>query len=369
MTQPEQIMTTLGRYAEAVSREIAAELEIELDEWMRNAISYHFGWVDEQFRPVSGGNSGKKLRPTMALLAYQGALESQQTGAGVKADLRPALPVAAAIEMVHNYSLVHDDIEDDDRFRHGRPTLWALWGKPKAINVGDCLDMLAFRCVLRSAERGLDAARTLKLTRTITETSVKLTLGQHADISFEDDLNVTPEMYIRMISGKTAALISCSTYCGALAALDPAQPGNAEKLAKYALFGQQIGLGFQVRDDILGIWGLAADTGKPSGSDIRRRKKSLPVIFALSNAAPAQREQLLELYRSSAPVTPEQEQFVMEALAECGARQFAQEQANNFKQTALQALAAAAGGEAAIANNPPLLQLRDLCTFLVERDY
>lgn len=369
MTQTEQIMATLGRYAEAIDREIAEELEIDLDEWMRNAISYHFGWLDEQFQPARGAARGKKLRPVMALLAYQGALESQQTGAASQDNLEKALPMAASIEMVHNYSLVHDDIEDDDRLRHGRPTLWALWGKPKAINVGDCLDMLAFRCVLRSAERGLDASRTLKITRTITETSVKLTLGQHADISFEDDLDVTPEMYLKMIAGKTAALISCSTYCGALVALDPNLPGNEEKLANYKLFGQQIGLGFQIRDDILGIWGLAAETGKPSGSDIRRRKKSLPVIFALTNAVPAQRQKLLELYRSSAPVTPDQEQFVMDALEECGARRFAQEQANNFKQTALEALAEAAGGETALAGNAPLVQLRDLCTFLVERDY
>ncbi len=369
MTQAEQIAATLGRYATAIDREIAAELETELDEWMQQALSYHFGWLDEQFQPVKDGNSGKKLRPVMALLAYQGALESQQAGAGVKADLGPALPLAAAIEMVHNYSLIHDDIEDDDRARRGRPTLWALWGKPKAINAGDCLDMLAFRCALRSAERGLDAARTLKIVRTITETSVKLTLGQHADLSFEEDLNVTPEMYLRMIAGKTGALISCSTYCGALAALDPAQPQQAARLVNYALFGQQIGLGFQIRDDILGIWGLAADTGKPSGSDIRRRKKSLPVLFALTNAPTSERERLLELYRSSQPITPEQEQFVMSALAECGAREFAQEQANRYKQTALHALVEAAGGSAALDRNPPLVQLRDLCTFLVERDY
>ncbi len=369
MTQAEQMTVTLGRYAAAIEREIAAELEIGLDDWMRQAIRYHFGWVDRDFQPIVGGKSGKKLRPVMALLSYQGALESLAPGAGIEADLGPALPMAASIEMVHNYSLIHDDIEDDDRTRHGRATLWALFGKPKAINVGDCLDMLAFRTVLRSPERGLDAARTLKLAQTITETSVKLTLGQHADMSFEDDLNVSPAMYLRMIAGKTAALISCATYCGALVALDPARPDAAARLEAYARFGQQIGLGFQMRDDILGIWGLTADTGKPSGSDIRRRKKSLPVIFALSNSAPAQREKLLELYRSTAPITPDQEQFVMAALAEAGAREFVQQQANDYKQAALSALDEAAGGPQALADNPPLLQLRELCTFLVERDY
>ncbi|HEX2914200.1 MAG TPA: polyprenyl synthetase family protein [Chloroflexia bacterium] len=369
MTQAEKITSTLSRYAAAIDRQIVNELETELDPWLRNAIMYHFGWLDQEFRPVEGGNSGKKLRPVMALLAYQGALDSLEPGSGLQAELAPALPLAACLEMIHNYSLIHDDIEDDDRTRRGRPTLWALFGKPKAINAGDCLDMLAYRALLRSAEHGLDPSRLVQIARTVTDTSVKLTVGQNSDMSFEESLDVTPEMYLQMISGKTAALISCATYCGALVALDPSNPLQVERLNDYAVFGEQIGLGFQIRDDILGIWGLAADTGKPSGSDIRRRKKSLPALYALTNAPAAGREKLLALYRSSDPVTPDQEQFVMEMLEESGARAYCQQQADHYKQTALQALEKAAGGAQALAQNAPLAQLRDLCTFLVERDY
>jgi geranylgeranyl diphosphate synthase type I len=369
MTQTAEITATLGRYAGLIEQTIRAELATGLDPWMQGALSYHFGWVDENFQPITNGNSGKKLRPVMALLAYQGALEILQPGAGETADLTPALPLAASLEMIHNYSLIHDDIEDDDRARHGRPTLWALWGKPKAINAGDCLDMLAFRALYRGQEKGLPAERVLELARLITDTSVRLTLGQHADMSFEDNLDVTPEMYLKMIGGKSAALINCSVRGGALVALDPAAPENAARLADFARFGEQIGLGFQIRDDILGIWGLSSRTGKPSGSDIRRRKKSLPVLYTLTNAAPALREKLLELYRSSDPVTPEQEQFIMDALEETGAREFAQQQADRFKAAALEALTQAAGGEGALANNPPLRKLHELSTFLVERDY
>ena len=369
MTQTQQITTVLSQYVSAIDRVIRAELSDGLDEWMQHALEYHFGWRDAAFTPIEDGKTGKRLRPVMALLAYRGALESEQPGAGVEASLEPALPLAAALEMVHNYSLIHDDIEDDDRTRHGRTTLWALWGKPKAINAGDCLDMTAFRSLLRSGERGVEAGRLVKLVEALTHTSIRLTLGQQADMSFEDNLAVTPEMYLKMIGGKSAALISCATYSGALVALDPTRPGNDRRLADYALFGEEIGLGFQIRDDILGIWGLSADTGKPSGSDIRRRKKSLPVLYALTNASASTRHKLLELYRSTEPVTPAQEQYVIEVLEECGARTYAQSQADCYKEAALAALTEAAGGSAALEGNEALRQLRDLCTFLVERNY
>jgi geranylgeranyl diphosphate synthase type I len=340
-----------------INDEIQAELAIGLDEWMRNAISYHFGWLDRDFKPATNAKSGKKLRPVMALLAYQGAHSD-----GAAANLAPALPVAAAIEMIHNYSLIHDDIEDDDLERHGRATTWAIWGKPKAINVGDCLHVLAFRRLYRATERGLEAARTLKIAQHIADTSVKLALGQHKDLSFEDDLAVTPEMYLDMIGGKTAALISCSTYTGALAAIQ-----EETRLNNFAEFGRKIGLGFQIRDDILGIWGLAADTGKPTGSDIRRRKKSLPVLVALNQSQGATRDRLLDIYQRTDPVTPDEERFVLSALEKCQAREYAQEQADRHKKEAWVALDDAAGGE--VEKNPPLVQLKTLCTFLVERTF
>ena len=367
MQTQQEVGRILGRYGAAVDQEIRAELGLGLDDWLRNMLEYHFGWRDEQFEPVAGGNSGKKLRPVMALLAYQGALESQNAPYGSAMDIEPALPLAAALEMIHNYSLIHDDIEDQDRTRRGRPTLWAVWGEPKAINAGDCLNMLAFRRLLRSGERGVSPDRMMQLVTTVTDTCIQLTVGQDADMSFEQNLAVTPQMYLDMIGGKTAALIRCATYGGALLALDP--PQHAEQLAAYARFGEQIGLGFQIRDDILGIWGLTADTGKHSGSDIRRRKKSLPIIYAFSNVTARYRERLLDLYRRNDLVTPADEQFVMEVLDECEAQAYVQQQADQYKHAALTALETAAGGPAALASNSSLRQLGELCTFLVERNY
>lgn len=347
----------LARFGPLIDDKIREEVGLELDEWMSNALRYHFGWLDADFKPSTGSKSGKKLRPIMTLLAYQGAHP-----AGFEADLDPALPVAAAIEMIHNYSLIHDDIEDDDRERHGRATAWAIWGKPKAINLGDCLHVLAFRRLYRATGRGLEAERTLRIAQNIADTSVKLAIGQHKDLSFESQQNVTPEMYLDMIAGKTAALISCATFVGALAATK-----NEEKLARFAEFGEKIGLGFQIRDDMLGIWGLAADTGKPTGSDIRRRKKSLPILFALNESKGTTSARLREIYSRTDPVTPEEEQFVMAALKECGTQEFVQQQADRYKQEAWNALNAAAGGS--VESNPPLVQLRNLCTFLVERTF
>ncbi len=347
----------LTRFGPMIDNEIRDELATELDEWMRNAVSYHFGWLDRDFKPLANGKSGKKLRPIMALLAYQGAHP-----AGLEADLSPALPVAACIEMIHNYSLIHDDIEDNDQERHGRATAWTIWGKPKAINIGDCLHVLAFRRLYRASERGLSAERTLRIARRIAETSVKLALGQHKDMTFEDDLNVTPEMYIDMIGGKTASLISCSVYAGALAATE-----DEQRLAAFAEFGLKIGLGFQIRDDILGIWGLSEATGKPTGSDIRRRKKSLPILYTLSESQGQTRERLLDIYRRTNEITPQEEQFIMAALEEYRAQEFAQAQADRYKQEAWNALSLAANNS--IETNQPLLQLQKLCTFLVERTF
>lgn len=346
----------LAEYANPIDNEIQAELNRELDDFLRGAIGYHFGWLDQDFKPIPGGNSGKKLRPIMFLLAYQGANPQ-----GFEADLTPALPVAACLEMIHNYSLLHDDIEDDDLQRRGRPTAWAVWGKPIAINIGDCLHVLAFRRLFRATEKGLSHQRTLQIASSIAAMSVKLAQGQHKDLSFEGSLEVTPEMYIDMIGGKTAAIFACALECGAIAGLpDPLDP---RKINAFTNFGLKIGLGFQIRDDILGIWGIESETGKPSGSDIRRRKKSLPVLYALNTCTGTQQKQLLDIYRRTEPLTLEEEQFIFTALENCGAKDYAQQQADYYKQTALAAL------EAVSTHNAALEQLQQLCTFLVERSY
>ena len=385
VTQTSNPLAALAAFAPQIDHEIEAELT-DLDPFMRGAIRYHFGWVDRDFAPIAAPRGGKKLRPTMLLLAHlAGSVEGKSGEA--------ALPVAACIEMIHNYSLIHDDIEDGDHERHGRATLWTIWGKPMAINVGDCLHVLAFRKLYRSIQN-VSAARVVQIANLVADTSVRLALGQHMDMGFETDLSVTPDLYERMIGGKTASLIRCAVVCGLLVALDDSldpdlavtareigaatSDSHAAQQAQVALdsiaaFGLNIGLGFQIRDDILGIWGAAEQTGKSTSNDIRRRKKSLPIITALDRADPDTRQKLRTLYAGTHDMSDDDVAFVLRALEESGAHRFAQSEADRFKVAALDALTSTETALNALhgttGENRVLRQLRDLSTFLVEREY
>ncbi len=230
---------------------------------------YHMGWVNAHFEPETLP-AGKRLRPLLCLMAC----------VELGGDARQAVPAAAAVEILHNFSLVHDDIEDGDETRRHRPTVWKLWGVPQAINAGDAMFALAFASVERLADRGVPAATTLTALRIFTEMCVALTEGQHLDMSFETRTAVTVDEYLRMIQGKTAALIGASVAMGGL--VGGADSGSDEALRR---FGQSIGLAFQIQDDMLGIWGDPSVTGKAAGNDILRRKKSLPLLHALNDAS------------------------------------------------------------------------------------
>ncbi len=230
---------------------------------------YHMGWVDEQFAP-SSLPAGKRLRPILCLLACA-------TTGGDPAD---ALPAAAAIEILHNFSLVHDDIEDGDEARRHRPTVWKLWGVPLAINVGDGMFALAFAAMQRLSASGVPPAAVLAALDVFTRTCIALTDGQYLDMSFEQRPEVSVDEYLRMIAGKTAALVGASVAIGAY--IGGAGPDQAQSLQR---FGQEIGLAFQIQDDVLGIWGDPAVTGKAAGNDVLRKKKSLPMLHTLNHPA------------------------------------------------------------------------------------
>jgi geranylgeranyl diphosphate synthase type I len=358
----------VARYGEPVAREMAAVIDEEIDgKALHAALGYHLGWRDADLLPLgpSGApGSGKKLRPALAILCYQSARASRHPGGDVP--MAPVLPLAAALELLHNYSLAHDDIEDGDRYRRGRPALWSLCGMPRAINAGDCLHALAFRSLCRLRGR-LDDERWGDVWASVAQTSVRLTLGQDDDLCFEADGGVTLSEYLHMIAGKTAALIRCATFCGALVALEASVPGREEVLSTYARFGEALGLAFQIRDDILGIWGVEAETGKSSGSDIRRRKKTLPVVYALLHAHRSARVRLRALYGPAGPATIEgsEEDLVRDALEACGAREFAEAQAAGHSRVALEALDILAAGMA--PGNHYLMELRQVASYLANR--
>jgi geranylgeranyl diphosphate synthase, type I len=282
-------------------------------------IRYHLG-LDG-----SGAPSGKRMRPVLGLLAY----------ASIAGDYRPALPGAAAVELGHNFSLVHDDIEDGDLERRHRPTVWALHGVAQAINTGDMLFSLSRMALHRLTDLGFSDSKVLRLMRLYDQTCVALCEGQYIDIatSEADDL-MSVDLYFDMIGRKTAALIAASIEAGALLATD-----DDEVIARYRGFGWALGLAFQLNDDLLGIWGAEQATGKQA-SDIARRKKTLPVIYAFEHAGPEDRERLAALYGNGGPTDQNVDEIVA-ILERTGAHTYTRDQARRYRDEALHELDAA----------------------------
>jgi geranylgeranyl diphosphate synthase, type I len=282
-------------------------------------IEYHLGWVDADFSP-STGHSGKLLRPTLLLLAYEASgawrLADETTSS---AYLRRAMPAAVAIELTHNFTLVHDDIEDGDTERHHRSTLWKLWGIPQAINTGDGLFALSRQALWGVLDEGVESAIAIRLGELLDHTCLTVSEGQYLDISFEGRLDISVAMYIDMISRKTAALMSCAAEMGAL--LGTRSQDTIDSLHSFA---HAIGIAFQVRDDLLGIWASIAELGKTPAGDIYRRKKSLPILHALEQASERDQQLLHNIYTQEASITGEQVEAVLAIFARTQTKAYCQ---------------------------------------------
>lgn len=243
---------------------------------------YHLGWRDQQLAP-SESDPGKLIRPQLALLACRAA----------GGDPAQALPLAAGIQLIHDFTLIHDDIEDDSDTRRGRPTLWHIWGLAQGINAGDGMFVIAHLAIHGLIDLGVPAERVLRVLCRFDEVILSVCEGQFLDISFEGNLGITPDAYLAMIGRKTAALIDGSAALGAMVA-----GADDETVAAFGTFGRSLGLAFQIEDDILGIWGDPELTGKPRAADLYRRKVSLPVVYALRHAADA--DELAAIYSQPA---------------------------------------------------------------------
>lgn len=273
----------------------------------------------------SGAPSGKRIRPLLGLLAY----------ASITGDYRPALPGAAAVELGHNFSLVHDDIEDGDRERRHRPSLWTVYGVPQAINAGDMLFTLSRIALHRLTELGFSDAKVLRLMRLYDETCRLLCEGQYLDIAASEQTEpISVERYFDMIGRKTAALIAASIEAGALLATD-----DEAVVERYRRFGWALGIAFQLNDDLLGIWGDEQRTGKEP-SDLARHKMTLPVLYAFEHAEPADRARLEAHFRDPAPGAAAVAEVVA-ILERTGAREFTRTEAHRYRDEALAELAAA----------------------------
>jgi geranylgeranyl diphosphate synthase type I len=202
--------------------------------------------------------------------------------------------------MIHNFSLIHDDIEDRDEVRRHRPTLWRIWGQPQAINTGDGLFTMARASLIGLLQTGVSAEVVTSLIQLLDRTCLLLCEGQHLDMTFEGQYDVTVAMYLAMIERKTAALMACATEMGSR--LGGADDETAEWMA---VFGRALGLGFQLRDDLLGIWASLDQLGKRAAGDLRRKKMSLPVIIALGRAAADDRAWLVQAYQAPGEMSAE----------------------------------------------------------------
>lgn len=277
-------------------------------------LAYHMGWEGEGAGPQA---RGKRIRPLLVTLAC----------AAAGGEWQRSLPAAAAVEILHNFSLIHDDIEDNSTTRRGRPTLWCKWGIPLAINAGDTLFTLANLALM-----GLEDDRSaVTAARIFQDTCLQLTKGQHLDISYEKRRDLDLEAYWPMIGGKTAALLQACTRLGALSA-----EASEEIQQAYADFGFNLGLAFQVKDDLLGIWGDSAQTGKSAASDLLAGKNSLPVLYGISQGGSfAQRW-------SEGHIREDEVADLAHQLEAEGARVYTSETASCLTRRALEALRSAA---------------------------
>ena len=222
---------------------------------------------------------GKRLRPCLALTACEAV--------GGRAE--DALETATALELLHNFTLIHDDIMDRDEFRRNVKTVHMLWGEPVAIIAGDALFAKVFEAAAANAKRlGLDGAHAVELFDTLSKASFEICQGQALDMLFEERADVSEIEYMRMVSGKTGALLEASAKVGALSG-----KGKPEQVRALAEYGRLIGMAFQMQDDVLGVASAQEKFGKPIGSDVREGKRTLMVVRALATAPPDDKDTLL----------------------------------------------------------------------------
>ncbi|MFC4048822.1 polyprenyl synthetase family protein [Actinomadura syzygii] len=311
-----------------------------LDPSIRKVVAYHLGWTDEHGRPAAAG--GKALRPALALLSGRAAGTSYET----------ALPGAVAVEFVHAFSLLHDDIMDGDRTRRHRPAAWTVFGPSAAILGGDALLALSEELLLDENTRGSHWAA-----RALTAATQRLISGQSFDLGFEQRDDVTLDECLTMAADKTGALLACSCSIGAMLG-----EGPADLVTELTGFGSEMGLAFQLVDDLLGIWGSPDTTGKPVLSDLRARKKSLPVVFAL-NAGTPESARLAELYARPGTASEDDLRETARLVEAAGGRDWAAAEADRRIASAEKHL-----GDAGIDEHVRA-EFRDIALFVTERDH
>jgi geranylgeranyl diphosphate synthase, type I len=299
--------------------------------------SYHLGWTDADGR-ARGAGSGKFLRGCLALWAADRCGRTDD-----------ALAVAAAIEWIHNFTLVHDDIQDGDRERRHRPTVWAVWGPAQAINAGDGMHAIAYRTLLSGRDRPL--AR-LRAASAINNAILEVIEGQCLDLALEGQIDTTAATYLRLARAKTGALIGAAVEAGALMG-----GADARQAAELRRAGIELGIAFQIRDDWLGTWGDTTVTGKGCGGDLARRKLTYPVVVGQSRLRGAARREFRRLYTR----TGGDESRILALLDEAGAADAVTVELEHRSRSALRLVEACRLAEDAVDD------FREIVDFIAER--
>jgi geranylgeranyl diphosphate synthase type I len=315
-------------------------------------IRYHLGYANADFTQAPDDvrllSRGKRLRPAIALL----------TCAAIGGDPLTAAPVGVAIELLHNFTLIHDDIQDKSETRRHRPTVWRTWGIAQAINAGDALFAASQLPLLGLTRRRVDAATIVELMDGFNRMTIEIVEGQVLDLSFEGRADISADDYLEMIAGKTAAIVRFAARSGAILG-----GANAETKDRFAEFGLALGLGYQIRDDALGVWGSASVTGKATADDIRRRKQSLPIVLLRQRVNQNERSRLRRIYEAD----PIGDGEVVEVLALLDRYEIAADvsaMVAGYHATALAALQGATFG----IENPAVTALYDLAERLAVRE-
>ena len=308
----------LKPYQQALAEELR-DLFAERQGFLYDMLRYHLGWTDQSGRAVDAPLP-RNFQPLLALACAE----------AISGDFGAALPVAAAVELLYNFTLVHGDVQAgrvDDR---DRPNIWWVWGPAQAINAGDGLHSLGRAAILRLNQRGLPPEQVLRAVVTLDQTCLSLCEGQYLDLSFQDQLMVTAGDYYAMIERKSGALTGGAALLGALAAGADAATQEAHRQ-----FGIKLGLAWQISRDLADLWGVAGDGVTPS--NLLNKKKSLPLIFALEQGSNAVKRELGGIYLKRV-LEPADAARVIAILEEVNARSRAESKAQELVNQALTSL-------------------------------
>ena len=336
---------------EALRQVVMGEAEAEHQEKVRGRPSplyrmmeYHLGWTDEG-GGVEGASEGERVRATLCLLACE----------ALGGPPRRALPAAAAVELVHNFCLIHNDVQYGSPERRRRPTVWWVWGPAQAINAGNAMHALARLALLDLHKTGVAPAKVLQAVGLLDQTVLEVIEGEEMDIRFQERVDVSVDSYLRMARLKTGALIGCSLELGALLATD-----DAAVISAFGEAGRKLGVAFQIHDDILDLWPTAQGPEAMPPGDILSKRRALPVVYAMEQADVHLRRQLGILYQKRV-LEPSDVPQVLALLDQVQAREYAQKRAEELSTEAIREL------EEAVPAGTDLRGIREAAGFLATR--